>query len=27
MQVREARDYVIHRPGANFAADIAAWRA
>jgi hypothetical protein len=26
MQVREARDYVFHRPGANFAADIAAWR-
>src|SRR5262249_25127742 len=26
MQVREARDYVMHRPGANFAADIAAWR-
>lgn len=26
MQVREAREYVIYRPGANFAADIAAWR-
>jgi hypothetical protein len=26
MQVREARDCVIHRPGAQFAASIAAWR-
>jgi hypothetical protein len=26
MQVREARDYVIHRPSANFAASITAWR-
>ena len=26
MQVREARDYVLHRPGANLAASIAAWR-
>jgi len=26
MQVREARDYVLHRPGADFAASIAAWR-
>jgi Protein of unknown function (DUF4238) len=26
MQVREARDYVFHRPGANFDADIAARR-
>ncbi len=26
MQVREARDFVLHRPGANFAASIAAWR-
>jgi Protein of unknown function (DUF4238) len=26
MQVREARDYVVHRPAANFAADIASWR-
>lgn len=26
MQVREARDYVLYRPGANFAADIAGWR-
>lgn len=26
MQVREARDYVLYRPGANFAAAIAAWR-
>lgn len=26
MQVREARDYVIHRPGAQFAASIVAWR-
>jgi hypothetical protein len=27
IQAREAREYVIYRPGANFAADIAAWRA
>ena len=26
MQVREARDYVVHRPSANFAVEIAAWR-
>jgi hypothetical protein len=26
MQVREARDYVVYRPGANLAAAIAAWR-
>ena len=26
MQVREARDLVLHRPGANFASSIAAWR-
>ncbi len=26
MQVREARDYVVHRPAANFAAEIAARR-
>jgi hypothetical protein len=26
MQVREAWDYVMYRPGANFAGDIAAWR-
>lgn len=27
MQVREAKAYVIHRPSANFAARIKAWRA
>ena len=26
MQVREARDFVLHRPGTNFATSIAAWR-
>jgi hypothetical protein len=26
MQVREARDYVFHRPNANLAASITAWR-
>jgi hypothetical protein len=26
MQVREARDYVLHRPRANLATSIAAWR-
>jgi hypothetical protein len=26
MQAREAKDYVIRRPSANFAASIAAWR-
>jgi hypothetical protein len=26
MQVREARGYVMYRPGANLAATIAAWR-
>jgi hypothetical protein len=26
MQVREARGYVVHRPAANLAAEIAAWR-
>jgi hypothetical protein len=26
MQVREARDFVLHRPGANFGASIAASR-
>jgi hypothetical protein len=26
MQVRQAREYVLHRPAANFAASIAAWR-
>lgn len=26
MQVREAREYVVYRHRANFAADIAAWR-
>lgn len=26
MQVREAKDYVIHRPSANLAASITAWR-
>ena len=26
MQIREARDYVLHRPGADFVASIAAWR-
>ena len=26
MQIREARDYVFHRPNANLAASITAWR-
>jgi hypothetical protein len=26
MQVLEARGYVLHRPGADFAASIATWR-
>jgi hypothetical protein len=26
MQVREARDYVLNRPGADFLASITAWR-
>jgi Protein of unknown function (DUF4238) len=26
MQVRSAREYVMYRPAANFAADIATWR-
>ena len=26
MQIREARDYVFHRPSANLAASITAWR-
>jgi hypothetical protein len=26
LQVRAARDFVMHRPGANFAVQVAAWR-
>jgi hypothetical protein len=26
MQVREAREYVVYRPGANLAPVVAAWR-
>jgi hypothetical protein len=26
MEVREARDHIFHRPEADFAASIAAWR-
>jgi hypothetical protein len=26
LQVRAAREFVMHRPGANFAAQVATWR-